>query len=96
MGKPMHIPAAVARLADPRLYGAACSGMAPAFDVEPLDGEEQQERAERLAVAVKVCTGCPVRAACGTVAEELGRYAAGLVWSGTARGVRGRPRKDMR
>ncbi|WP_369801550.1 WhiB family transcriptional regulator [Nocardia sp. NRRL WC-3656] len=59
--------------------------MAPRFDSDPLPGETEADRSDRLAAAARVCAGCAVQSACSTVARELGRRASG-VWAGHVRG----------
>ncbi len=57
------ITALVADLADPRLSGAACRGLAPWFDAE-VPGETETGRADRWAAAVRICRRCPAAADC--------------------------------
>ncbi|WP_051161334.1 WhiB family transcriptional regulator [Nocardia brevicatena] len=83
-----------ATLADDRLIGANCVGLAQMFDPR-AQGEADDDYAYRLAAAEKVCNRCPVRSACDVVAGELAGAAIG-VWAGQVRGAhkpRGRPRK---
>lgn len=65
----------------PDLPGAACSDLAPAFDLH-LTGESAEERADRLAMAARVCAGCSVVPACraAVAAAEDGTVAG--VWAG--------------
>ncbi|NKY57226.1 WhiB family transcriptional regulator [Nocardia flavorosea] len=84
-----------ARLADDRLIGAECIGLARLFDPR---GQHEDDRAfaYRTAAAGKVCNRCPVRRPCATVAAELDRTAVGI-WAGEVRDApkpRGRPKKS--
>lgn len=81
MGRPRSIPTRLAELADDRLTGAACAGMAPLFDADLLPGEDIASAAERHATAVRTCQGCPVRTPCRAVVLELGEKVTG-VWGG--------------
>ena len=55
----------VAILADqPRTSGALCTGLAPRFDADQLDGEAVADHAERLRQARWVCGRCPVADQC--------------------------------
>lgn len=56
-----------------------CHGGSPTWDL-PVDGETQQERAERHADAVMMCRRCPLRQAC-LLAGHLTPDAEG-VWGG--------------
>ncbi|WP_024801028.1 WhiB family transcriptional regulator [Nocardia sp. BMG51109] len=82
--------ALVAELADARLSGAVCVGCAPFFD-EVVPGESSEARIDRVTVAERLCSACPVRAACDAVAAELGREAVG-VWAGRMCGEKGQGR----
>lgn len=91
------VVALAATLADDRLIGAACIGLAQMFDPR-RKGEDDEGYAYRLTAAEKVCTRCRVRSACDVVAGELGRTAIG-VWAGQVRNgerPRGRPRRRLR
>lgn len=76
------------------LAGAACSPeLAYLFDVGAPQHEKDAERA-RHAAAVRVCAGCPVRAACredAYAARELGVYGGVVMdqgfWSLHGRGL---------
>lgn len=88
-----RIPDLIAALVDPRLRGAACTGLPHLFDDWLDDGETREARSYRHAVAVRICTRCPVQAACNTAANE---HDAHGIWSGHLRndaGTPGRPRK---
>ncbi|MET8872934.1 WhiB family transcriptional regulator [Nocardia sp. NPDC004604] len=76
-------------LADERLVGAACAGLAPMFDIDPLPGEDNEQHAERISDAAHVCRNCPVLDSCRIVAAELVRDAIG-VWAATEHGAAGR------
>ncbi|MFI9537470.1 WhiB family transcriptional regulator [Nocardia fusca] len=83
-----------ATLADDRLIGAECVGLAQMFDPRGKD-EDDDDFAYRTTAAGKVCARCPVQASCATVATELAGEAVG-VWAGQIRNTdrpRGRPRK---
>lgn len=69
------------RLLGPGLPGAACHGRAPLFDAE-VNGETPAQRRARQAVAASVCAGCPARARCRAITDELPRRLRGGVWSG--------------
>ncbi|MBV7701916.1 hypothetical protein NOVA_03960 [Nocardia nova] len=47
--------AEIGSLVDERLAGAACAGMAPWFDADPLPGEGDRDQGDRLNMAAKVC-----------------------------------------
>ena len=87
--KPPAVVELLARLADDRLVGAACTGLAPLFDVDELPGENDEQRAERIADSAQVCGNCPVRKTCSIVADELGGMALG-VWAANELGTPGR------
>lgn len=77
----INVPA----LVDEHLNGAACAGLHPMFD-EHIHGETIEARISRHNAARKVCTTCPVRAACADVAAELDpKYRTG-VWAGRTYG----------
>ena len=48
----------------PPASGALCTGLAPRFDRDALDGEERADHAERLRQAKWVCGRCPVADRC--------------------------------
>lgn len=84
-----------AALADVRLTGAECVGLAQLFDPR---GQSEPDAAftYRTDTAGKVCARCPVRDECATVAGELGAAAVGI-WAGQIRSAParvGRPRKE--
>lgn len=72
-----------ARLTDPRLSDAACSGKAPMFDTDPLPGETPTDTTNRHAAAIQICHQCPVLASCRTVAAELGDDGTATLWAAT-------------
>ncbi|MGI5222277.1 WhiB family transcriptional regulator [Nocardia sp. CA-290969] len=81
-----------ARLADARLIGAECVGLAQLFDPRG-QAEDDDDFAYRTRAAAKVCARCSVRSPCATVAGELGGKAVGI-WAGKVRSAprpRGRP-----
>lgn len=89
------IAALAADLADERLAGAACAGLAPMFDTDSVRDETDAERDARHAAAADICARCPVRDQCRTAAAELGSSAIG-VWAAELRNQsrgRGRPPK---
>lgn len=86
--RPSQIPPPVAALIDERLQGAACAKRAPAFDAE-IDGESEQERSHRLALAARICHGCQVRTACKQAALEQGEPQG--LWGGVPFGEPRRP-----
>lgn len=84
-----------AQLADERLIGAECVGLAQLFDPRE-QGEDEDAFAYRTSAAAKVCARCPVRSPCATAAGELRGVAIGI-WAGevrNARRPRGRPGKE--
>lgn len=88
-----HIPDPIAGLVDPRLIGAACTGLPHLFDDWLDAGETREARSYRHAVAARICARCPVQAACDTAANE---HDAHGIWAGHLRndaGAPGRPRK---
>lgn len=90
---PASIPL-LARLVDPRLHGAACTGRAPWWD-ESIDGETPEDRRDRHDAARRICRGCPVQGACHDAATE--HDATGL-WAGMIHnpaGMPGRPKKEI-
>ncbi|MCF7548521.1 WhiB family transcriptional regulator [Pseudonocardia sp. WMMC193] len=74
------LAAAVAELLGPELNGAACAGLAPAFDSD-IDGESQADRAARLVEARRICRTCAVRPTCDQAATEGPMNTSG-VWGG--------------
>ncbi|MFC9833189.1 WhiB family transcriptional regulator [Rhodococcus sp. NPDC127530] len=76
-----QLPPLLEALVNPDLEGAACAGRAPWFD-DAIDGESDEDRADRLDAARRVCRGCPVRAACHSAAAE---HVSTGVWAGRLR-----------
>ena len=72
-------------LRGPRLTGALCIGRGHLFD-DRLHKEPAEARAARHDAARRICTTCPVRAACADVAAALDpKYRTG-VWAGRTYG----------
>lgn len=69
----------LAGIADPRLEGAACAGMAPMFDG---GGNEAEARA--------VCRRCPIQTACAAVIAETPKTRRFGIWAGHNYGTGGR------
>lgn len=82
------IPAVLADLlAGPALPGAACRGLAPAHDADPLPGETDTAWRARLTRAAARCAVCPARQDCAAAAaQQPARWRSG-VWAGEALGL---------
>lgn len=78
-----NIPDPITALVDPRLTGAACTGLPHLFDDWLDTGETREARSYRHAVAVRICTRCPVQSACRTAANE---HDAHGIWAGRLHG----------
>ncbi|QOV97231.1 WhiB family transcriptional regulator [Rhodococcus pyridinivorans] len=88
-GLPVPVPE-IPALADPRLHGARCAGMAPTFDVW-IPNESDDDRRDRLAYAQHLCSRCTVRVACRQAATE---HDASGIWGGVLHGDAGRPKRE--
>lgn len=76
----------------PALTDALCAGHWPWWD-DHIDGESDEDRAERHAAAVRVCSRCPVIEPCRRWGARYPRARYG-VWAGKVHIERPRARKS--
>lgn len=86
----------IALLVDPRLDGAACTGLGHLFELH-RDGETDSAREQRHHHARTICRTCPTTRACHQAATDLGHRAEGI-WAGQLHGkpprTPGRPKEN--
>ena len=71
----------LAGVADPRLQGAACAGMAPLFDA-PGPHDDPEWTNARLERCRAICRCCPIKSACAAVVAEMPKNKRSGIWAG--------------
>lgn len=81
MAKFPPVPAELAALVDPNLFGAACAGHAPLFDPRQR-GESPARATRRHNVARRICQTCPVKRQCADALVDLPLKQRAGIWAG--------------